>query len=95
MKNGDSRILLSVLRDGGNFNNFNSTYMYENWFYPNRTNYIIASQTNISTQPEFIDICPQTFNLMCGQNTSCVLVLGVQGLTPNMTSNFRMIAYQQ
>lgn len=48
--------------------------------------------TNISTQPEIIEICPRTFDTQCSTD-SCVLVLGIMGLTKNKNSNYRLTAY--
>jgi hypothetical protein len=73
----------------------NQTNTFDNWFFPNSTNFRIESSTNISTQPEIIEICPNTYSYLCSANVSCVLVIGVIGNTPNMTSHFRLIAYDQ
>ena len=93
--NGDSRILLSVQIDAGVSRFSNQTNTFDKWFYPNTTYYRIDSQTNVSTQPEMIEICPQTYSLLCESNTSCVMVVGVIGQTPNVSSNFRIIAQNQ
>lgn len=73
----------------------NQTNTFDNWFYPNKTFYRIDSTTNITTQPEIIEICPKTYEFMCGVNTSCVLMIAVIGNTPNSISNFRLTAYTQ
>jgi hypothetical protein len=77
-KNGDTRVLLSVQGNAGSARYANQTNKFDNWFYPNRTYFRIESMTNISTQPEIIEICPRTFDTQCSTD-SCVLVLGVVG----------------
>lgn len=42
--------------------------------------------------PEIIEICPKMLNDKCG-NVSCVITIGVLGITANKTSNFRMIYF--
>lgn len=93
-QNGDTRILMSVQSQATHAISVNQTNTFDNWFYPNKTNYRIDSATGIATQPEIIEICPNTFNFYCG-NSSCVLVIGVIGLTQNLRSNFRLTAYNQ
>ena len=53
------------------------------------------SQTNSTTQPEIIELCPRTLELLCTSNASCVLLLGVVGQTPNQQANFRLTVYTQ
>ena len=91
-KNGDTRVLLSVQGNAGSARFANQTNKFDNWFYPNRTYFRIDSMTNISTQPEIIEICPRTFDTQCSTD-SCVLVLGVVGQTKNKASTYRLTSY--
>lgn len=92
-RNGNSRLVLAVQGNAENSRvGVNQTNSFYNWFYPNRTAYRIDSTTVLATQPEMIEICNRTYDFLCTSNTSCVLVIGVIGTTPNMNSNFRIIA---
>lgn len=62
-KNGDVRIVLSLQGNAGKEIFANQTNKFDNWFYPNKTVSRISSATNITTQPEIIEICPRTFDL--------------------------------
>lgn len=91
-----------VQNDAGSIRSVNQTSSFDNWQYPNASVYqtsfpnkIIVSQTNVSTQPEMIELCPRTFELLCTSNASCVLILAVVGQTANAQSNFRLTAYTQ
>jgi hypothetical protein len=91
-KNGDTRIVLSMQGNAGTEKFANQTNKFDNWFYPNKTAFRISSFTNITTQPEIIEICPRTFDLSCS-TSSCVLVIGVIGTTRGMDSRFRLTAH--
>ena len=62
-KNGDVRVVVSVQGNAGKEIFANQTNKFDNWFYPNKTVARISSATNITTQPEIIEICPRTFDL--------------------------------
>lgn len=89
-KNGDTRMFLSVVPSAAS-NTANLRNAFDNWVYPNATSNKIMSATGVATQPEIIEICPYTYINLC--QGSCVLVIGVQGVTSNLASNFRLTAY--
>lgn len=82
-KNGDSMILASLMSES-------ISKPISNWTYPKISNYSMASSNYRSNQPEIIELCNQVISTRCSDN-SCILMLGVLGLTPNVTSNFRII----
>ena len=90
-KNGDTRMFLSVVPSAATTLSGNPRNAFDNWVYPNATSNKIMSATGVATQPEIIEICPYTYTNLC--QGSCVLVIGVQGVTQNLTSNFRVTAY--
>jgi hypothetical protein len=81
-KNGDTKVFLSLQGNAGSARFVNQTNKFDNWFYPNKTFFRIESFTNVSTQPEIIEVCPRTFDTQCSTD-SCVLVIGVLGITKN------------
>lgn len=83
--NGDVLVLLS-------FNNDTEKKKLDNWVFPNFTIYNTISSNKNEYQPEIIELCPKIVNDKCG-NTSCVITIGVLGLTLNTTSHFRMIYF--
>jgi hypothetical protein len=80
-------LLGSLMADSAN-------YRLENWTYPTVRNYSFASSTGRSSQPEIVELCSQVINTRC-QNGSCILMLGVLGLTPDVTANFRILVHRE
>ena len=65
---------------------------YKNWTLPNATNSMAFSMNNQSTQPEIIESCRKTIKSWCDYlgKTQCALIFTVYGLTPNITSYYRL-----
>lgn len=62
-----------------------------NWSYPTTKNYSIASSNYKANQAEILELCSSVIKAKC-TSSSCILMIGVLGLTPNVVSNFRLIA---
>lgn len=65
---------------------------FDSWTFPTTKTAKVVSQSGSASSPEIIELCPSTYDMVCG-NTSCVIIVGVQGTTPNVVSHFRLIAY--
>lgn len=79
-KSGDSMLLLSLQTI--------SNKPIANWTYPSAKLLNTSSRSNQSSQPEIIELCSQLFNQRC--NESCVLIIGVMGLTAGKVSTYRI-----
>jgi hypothetical protein len=86
-KNGDSMILASIMGES-------ASKKLDNWTYPNTKVYSMASSNYKSNEPEIIELCSKSIYDQCSES-SCVLMIGVLGLTPNVTSNFRLMVHNQ
>jgi len=62
----------------------------DKWKYPTARRKQIFSSTESNYQPEIIELCSGIIMSRCENN--CVLMLGVEGLTVNKTSHFRIMA---
>lgn len=84
--NGDSMVVLGFMND-------TVDKKLDNWTYPKLSSYNTYSSNLDSDSPEIIELCSKVFTEKCG-NTSCILMIGVLGLSKNMTSNYRLIYFE-
>jgi hypothetical protein len=82
-ENGDSMILATIMSDS-------SSKSISNWSYPNTTSYNLASANYKPNQAEIIELCPSVIKSKCN-TSSCILMIGVLGLTKGYTSRFRIL----
>ena len=68
---------------------------FKNWTLPTPNNSMAYSQNNQSNQPEIIESCAKTINSWCNYQgkTNCSLIFTIFGLTPNISSFYRIRAF--
>lgn len=76
-KNGDSVLIANVMPES-------QSKVISNWSYPTITknNYTFGSANGKSNQAEILELCSQVVSSKCN-STSCILVIGVLGITTN------------
>jgi len=86
-ENGDSVLVVNLMSESVN-------RPFTNWVYPRINNFTIGSANFKATQPEIIEICSTTIASRCTES-SCILMIGVVGVTANKMSNFRLMIQKQ